>query len=190
MKLDQDVLRMQNENLQNLIKRQLEIQYAIKDLNEESSEITKLLLNHQIVIESSKSHQKEEVQKKLETVGFKVTTATENRIRLWKLSKNDNHVNLIYKESSYHKGPYNAWYTMQPDIEDKIDFVIFNYTDADQHINSLVISNETLRQILAKIKKTPDGRANININANAINAEEVNSKEDLTPYINSFDKIR
>lgn len=30
---------MQNENLQNLIKRQLEIQDAIKALNEESSEI-------------------------------------------------------------------------------------------------------------------------------------------------------
>lgn len=42
-------------------------------------------------------------------------------------------------------GSYNAWYTLQPEIEDKVDFVIFNYTDAAQHINSLVISNETLR---------------------------------------------
>ena len=70
MKLDQDVLSMQNENLQNLIKRQLEIQDAIKALNEESSEITKLLLNHQIVLENSKNRQKEEVQKKLEALGF------------------------------------------------------------------------------------------------------------------------
>ena len=79
---------------------------------------------------------------------------------------------------------------MQPNIEDKVDFVIFNYTDADQHINSLVISNETLRQILAKIKKTPEGRANINIKASANKAKELNSNEDLTPYINSFDKIK
>lgn len=181
---------MQNENLQNLIKRQMEIQDSIKKLNEESSEITKHLLNHQIVLNNSKSHQKEHVQKKLETLGFKVTTATENRIRLWKLSKNDNHVHLIYKESSYHDGPYNAWYTLQPDIEEKVDFIIFNYTDAAQHINSLVINNETLRRMLAKIKKTPDGRANINIKANGIKAEELNSNEDLTPYINSFDKIK
>ena len=76
---------MQNENLQNLIKRQMEIQDAIKELNEESSEITKQLLNHQAILESSKSRQKEDVQKKLEALGFKVTTATENRIRLWKL---------------------------------------------------------------------------------------------------------
>lgn len=189
MKLDQDVLSMQNENLQNLIKRQLEIQDAIKELNEESSEITKLLLNHQIVLENSKSRQKEDVQKKLEALGFKVTTATENRIRLWKLSKNDNHVNLIYKESSYHEGSYNAWYTLQPDIEDKVDFVIFNYTDADQHINSLVISNETLREILEKIKKTPDGRANINIKASAIQAKEIHSNIDLTSDINNFDQL-
>lgn len=168
----------------------MEIQDAIKNLNEESLEITKLLLNHQVVLDSSKSRQKEDVQKKLEALGFKVTTATENRIRLWKLSKNDNHVNLIYKESSYHEGPYNAWYTLQPDIEDKVDFVIFNYTDASQHINSLVISNETLRQILSKIKKTPDGRANININANAIKAEEINSNIDLTSDINNFDQFK
>ena len=181
---------MQNENLQNLIKRQMEIQDAIKELNEESSEITKQLLNHQAILESSKSRQKEDVQKKLEALGFKVTTATENRIRLWKLSKNDFHVNLIFKESSYHEGSYNACYTLQPNIEDKVDFVIFNYTDADQHINSLVISNETLRQILAKIKKTPEGRANINFKASANKAKELNSNEDLTPYINSFDKIK
>ena len=141
IKLDQDVSKMQNENLQNLIKRQMEIQDAIKELNEESLEITRQLLNHQIILENSKSRQKEDVKKKLEALGFKVTATTENRIRLWKLSKNDNHVNLIYKESSYHEGPYNAWYTLQPNIEDKVDFVIFNYTDADQHINSLVISN-------------------------------------------------
>ena len=67
---------MQNENLQNLIKRQMEIQDAIKELNEESSEITKQLLNHQAILESSKSRQKEDVQKKLEALGFKVTTAT------------------------------------------------------------------------------------------------------------------
>jgi flavodoxin len=189
MKLDQDVLIMQNEDLQNLLKRQMEIQDAIKDLNEESLEITELLLNNQIVLESSKSRQKEDIQKKLEAQGFNVTTATENRIRLWKLSKNDNHVNLIYKESSYHEGPYNAWYTLQPDIEDKVDFVIFNYTDSDQHINSLVISNETLKQILVKIKKTPDGRANININANLVQAKEINSNINLTSYINNFDQL-
>ena len=66
IKLDQDVSKMQNENLQNLIKRQMEIQDAIKELNEESSEITKQLLNHQAILESSKSRQKEDVQKKLE----------------------------------------------------------------------------------------------------------------------------
>ena len=181
---------MQNENLQNLIKRQMEIQDAIKELNEESLEITRQLLNHQIILENSKSRQKEDITKKLEALGFKVTATTENRIRLWKLSKNDFHVNLIFKESSYHEGSYNAWYTLQPNIEDKVDFVIFNYTDADQHINSLVISNETLRQILAKIKKTPEGRANINFKASANKAKELNSNEDLTPYINSFDKIK
>lgn len=180
---------MQNESLQNLIKRQTEIQDAIKELIEESSEITKQLLNHKVVLESSKSRQKETVQKKLEALGYTVTTATENRIRLWKLSKNDNHINLIYKESSYHEGPYNAWYTLQPNIEDKVDFVIFNYTDADQHINSLVVSNETLKRILAKIKKTPDGRANININANSMQAKEMHSNINLTTYINNFDQI-
>ena len=167
----------------------MEIQDAIKELNEESSEITKQLLNHQAILESSKSRQKEDVQKKLEALGFKVTTATENRIRLWKLSKNDNHVNLIYKESSYHEGPYNAWYTLQPDIENKVDFVIFNYTDAAQHINSLVINNETLKRMLAKIKKTPDGRANINIKANAIQAKEIHSNINLTSYVNNFDQL-
>ena len=96
---------MQNENLQNLIKRQMEIQDAIKELNEESLEITRQLLNHQIILENSKSRQKEDVKKKLEALGFKVTATTENRIRLWKLSKNDNHVNLIYKENTYHEGP-------------------------------------------------------------------------------------
>lgn len=180
---------MQNENLQNLIKRQMEIQDAIKDLNEESSEITKKLLNHQVILENSKSRQKEIVQKKLEGLGYTIATATENRIRLWKLSKNDNHLNLIYKESSYHEGPYNAWYTLQPNIEDKVDFIIFSYTDADQHINSLVLSNETLRRILPKIKKTPDGRANININANLVQAKEIHSNINLTSYINNFDQL-
>ena len=180
---------MQNENLQNLIKRQMEIQDAIKELNEESLEITRQLLNHQIILENSKSRQKEDITKKLEALGFKVTATTENRIRLWKLSKNDNHVNLIYKESSYHEGPYNAWYTLQPDIENKVDFIIFNYTDAAQSINSLVISNETLRLILPKIKKTPDGRANINIKANSMQAKEMHSNINLTPYINNFDQF-
>ncbi|WP_321433121.1 hypothetical protein [Trichococcus flocculiformis] len=180
---------MQNENLQNLIKRQMEIQDAIKELNEESLEITRQLLNHQIILENSKSRQKEDITKKLEALGFKVTATTENRIRLWKLSKNDNHVNLIYKESSYHEGPYNAWYTLQPDIEKKVDFVIFNYTDAAQHINSLVINNETLKRMLAKIKKTPDGRANINIKANAIQAKEIHSNINLTSYVNNFDQL-
>ena len=66
---------MQNENLQNLIKRQMEIQDAIKELNEESLEITRQLLNPQIILENSKSRQKEDVKKKLEALGFKVFVA-------------------------------------------------------------------------------------------------------------------
>ena len=85
--------------------------------------------------------------------------------------------------------PQTAWYTLQPDIENKVDFIIFNYTDAAQSINSLVISNETLRLILPKIKKTPDGRANINIKANSMQAKEMHSNINLTPYINNFDQF-
>ena len=76
---------MQNENLQNLIKRQMEIQDAIKELNEESSEITKQLLNHQAILESSKSRQKEDVQKKLEALGFTVSTTAENTDSFWRV---------------------------------------------------------------------------------------------------------
>lgn len=180
---------LQNRTIMNLIKRQIEIQNYINKLNDESLEITKQLLEHQIVLENGKDIQKKSVQKKLESVGYNIITSTEKGNRLWKIKKNNKQLNVLYRESSYHEGKNNAWYTLKPDVENQVDFVIFNYTDTDQCTNSLVIDNKTLRRIISNLKKTPDGRTNINIYANARVAKEIVCNEDLTPYINNFDLI-
>lgn len=174
-----------------LIKRQREIEIEIQNL-------TKELLKHNDEISllaktlgGSKKYHKEVVIKNLTSLGITVKNETVNGTRVWRATNRIRKFIICHKESSYrNEGKNNAWYTLNPQIENWVDFFIFSYTDNFGKQDCIIIEKVIMQEILQSIKRTPDGRANINLLVANNKIIENSSKKNLTQYINNFKAVQ
>ncbi|MFL2078278.1 hypothetical protein [Marinilactibacillus psychrotolerans] len=182
---------MIKSNLDKLFEKQKEIQKNLSILIQEEIELTKQIEKYYLSEKnySSKSLMKEKIHKELKSIGFKLLPNKVNNIRTLKLVKNNHSLQIAIVQSAYQDKSYNAWYTLKPGIENIVDFIIFIYSDRSGNYSFAVISQQTLRVLLERLNKMPDGRVNIKLQADTIKVFEIQVKMDLSDNINSLNLL-
>lgn len=163
----------------------------MRTLIQEEMELTEQIETYLSSIRNynSKSQMKEKIRKNLKNIGFKILPDKVKNIRTLNLVKDNSSFQIVIVQSSYQEKSYNAWYTLKPEVENIVDFVIFIYSDKSGNDSFFAVPKGTLKILLQRISKMPDGRTNIKLKADHINAVEIQARMDLSNGINNFNLL-
>ena len=106
------------------------------------------------------------------------------------IEKNGTQYSVLSKHSKFHKDQkYNAWYTLNPDIEQVIDFVILSYFTIDSSNSYLILPKAILIDLISHLDFPRESKKHLFLTATLNNAHLINSSIDLSAYINNFELL-
>ena len=179
---------MNQNKINEWIEKQKKIQQQIIRLVEQVDDITtqiQLLNNFQ---PKTTSDAKKEVKELILNKGYQIQSKKQFGTDTLIITKGSSTKSLIIKHSKYHNHKdYQAWYTLNPEVENFIDFFVFTYLTKDYQSNCVVLNKSDMIIILKQLKKLPDGIININLRVKSDGRViESSSNTDLSKFVNNF----
>lgn len=189
--LDEKDVGAINTELINLLSKQNEIQEQIIKLTNELSETTNKLTNLiNLKNDISRKSGKSEIKEMLIKLGYTIKNKTINNTQILEISNLNYSFQIIIKESKLSEdGKGNTWYTFKPGIKYLIDFTILLFPEKTGRNSFVVLNKEELIRISESNNKMGDGRFNIKFNVKKKPIIEVHSNLDLSPSLNSLEKL-
>lgn len=175
--------------LQVLLKSQVEISNQIAKLVENSNNI---IMEIETIVEGRKSDRgwlKEKLKTNLINRGYNVNSGKAVRTKVQKAEKGTKILNIDYRVSKFSVGSCNAWYTLNNDSMEVVDFYALGYMDKKGVRSVAIVPKSVMMIICESIKVTHNGGVNIKLIGDSKVLQEMNSKVELTKYINNFEII-
>lgn len=179
-----------NGELRTLLDRQKAISDQMNNLAKEAGNIAREIQN---IIESNNSKNdwlKVLIVDNLQKRGFKVDSGSVKRTRVTIAEKGEMNVAINIRVAKFRSGNCNAWYTLNNDALDGIDYYALGYLDKNGDRNFAVVPKGKMLEICNQLKPTADGRSHLSLNGDSHSLKEINSKVNLSRYIGALSIIR
>lgn len=167
----------------------LNIAATMTDLAEELSSIIDKNETIMKQRDSSKNWLRRLVKSSLEKRGFAVTPGKAVRTRVLLAEKGDYLLTVDVRASQFHEGDHNAWFTLNSDSMNEVDFYVLGYLDRNGERYFAVIPSVVMIGIFRTLRPTPKGGYNLRLSGNRDTLTEVTSRTDLSSFIGKVELI-